>query len=97
MIDRRDGFGIGAAEGGTWGHGIHAVGFREPGGTWSGASGDPLGTWKPQIGSRLLEQGPAVSALLEPDWVACRPSLVPPGSLSPLSSCAEVQAIGIHA
>jgi hypothetical protein len=26
--DRKDGFGVGAAEGGTWGHDIHAIGFR---------------------------------------------------------------------
>ncbi len=74
---------------------IHAIGSRKPGGTccalpdedsggsWqsalNGASGDSPGIWKPQIETRLLEQGPAVSALLKADWVVCLPSLDLPG------------------
>jgi len=32
---------VGVAEGGTWGYGIHAIGFLAPGGTCGGASGGP--------------------------------------------------------
>ena len=57
----------------------------------------PLGTGKPLIGTRLLEQGPAVSALLKADRVACHPSLEPPGSMPPLLPCQAALTIGIHA
>jgi hypothetical protein len=40
--DQKDGLGIGAAEGGTWGHDIDGIGFQKPGGTWDGASGGSL-------------------------------------------------------
>ena len=68
-----------------------------PGAPWAVHRVIRWGTWKPQIGTRLLEQGPAVSALLEPDWVACRPSLVPPGSMGPLLPHPGSKAIGIPA
>ena len=58
IVERsRDGLGVGAAEGGTWGHGIHGIGFREPGGTWSGASGDPLGDLETADRNKIVGAG----------------------------------------
>lgn len=76
------------AETGTWGHGFHGIGFRwtpghlddpgdRAGGSMRGVARQRAG--KPQIETRLLEQGPGVSALLTAGWVACLPSLDLPG------------------
>lgn len=84
----RFGWGAELAETGTWGHGFHGIGFRwtpghlddpgdRAGGSMRGVARQRAG--KPQIETRLLEQGPGVSALLTAGWVACLPSLDLPG------------------